>query len=599
MGPQSSTGVLAIGIVGLIVLATLPGAAWAAVPAPSVSADRASGLFDGQRIALRGTGFTAGQPAQALECNSTPGQPTVVGFGPTPVAVSCTYGFGPLDQLGQDFAPATANGDVSTTLVVHTGIVGPPTLGLDSAGHNAAADAALYPCPPTAAQQATGASCAVELLDFAGRSATTPISFGAPITAMPQASASPATGLASGQQVSLVASGFTPGSPFALLECNFTPGEPSGSTLPGLPVGCTNPFAFVLPPGGFPGPAGAAPAPVTDPSGGVTATFNVHAGNIGATPDSVAYPCPPTAANTAAGGACALVIEDAAGERAQAAIGISGPPPVPSLAVFPAGGLAGGSTVGVEAWNLTAGSPGGVLECNDAPGQPTIGVSGVSAPVGCTNPFNGHLVTPSPDGTVSASFTIRVGIIGPVADGVDSAGRSAASDAAGYPCPPTAAQQAAGVTCQMVVGDLAADAARQPIAFAAVARAEPATRWSVWPSARGAPTGPRGATAGCMPIEVRRTSGRCRVCRCQRPRRSWPSRPPPTAGGTGWREPTAGSSPLAPPGSWARCPACICGRRRRSWRWPPPVMPAGIGWRAPMGPCSPSVMRHSGDQPRW
>ena len=58
-----------------------------------------------------------------------------------------------------------------------TGTVGPPTTGTDSSGGNAATDAAKYPCPPTPAQQAAGASCFIAFGDLAGDQATTPISF--------------------------------------------------------------------------------------------------------------------------------------------------------------------------------------------------------------------------------------------------------------------------------------------------------------------------------------------------------------------------------------------------------------------------------------
>jgi hypothetical protein len=62
-------------------------------------------------------------------------------------------------------------------VAVLDGIIGPPVTGTDSSGGNATADAALYPCPPTAAQQALGLSCGLVLGDEAGDDVEVPLVF--------------------------------------------------------------------------------------------------------------------------------------------------------------------------------------------------------------------------------------------------------------------------------------------------------------------------------------------------------------------------------------------------------------------------------------
>jgi len=137
----------------------------------------------------------------------------------------------------------------------------------------------------------------------------------------------------------------------------------------------------------------------------------------------------------------------------------------PSLTVTPDSGLTNGQSVTVSGSGFHASSPGGILECNAAPGEPTVAVAGSQVPVGCTNPLS-KLVTTTSTGTLAAtSFTVRTGTIGPPASGTDSAGNSATADAANYPCPPTPAQQANGVTCVIAFGDLAGDQATAQILF--------------------------------------------------------------------------------------------------------------------------------------
>jgi hypothetical protein len=137
----------------------------------------------------------------------------------------------------------------------------------------------------------------------------------------------------------------------------------------------------------------------------------------------------------------------------------------PAITATPNQNLTDGAAVTVSGTGYTPG-PGAILQCNTAPGEPTIPVAGNQVPVGCTNPLN-KLINADASGNVAATqFAVKQGVIGPPATGTDSAGKDAAADAALYPCPPTAAQQAAGVTCVIALGDAAQHQATQPITFA-------------------------------------------------------------------------------------------------------------------------------------
>jgi hypothetical protein len=80
---------------------------------------------------------------------------------------------------------------------------------------------------------------------------------------------------------------------------------------------------------------------------------------------------------------------------------------------------------------------GTVVECNMTSGEPTMTVTGFNTPlpVGCST------ATPSGGTTgtgqlFTTNFTALTGVIGPPAQGTDSAGNSATTDANNYPCPP-------------------------------------------------------------------------------------------------------------------------------------------------------------------
>jgi hypothetical protein len=148
------------------------------------------------------------------------------------------------------------------------------------------------------------------------------------------------------------------------------------------------------------------------------------------------------------------------------------------LTVTPDTGVTAGS-VTVSASGLTPNSIGNILECNSDPSQPTVALPSPvssSVSVSCTAPSYGHLLTVSASGALSGSFTVVQGTVGPpcgisgaviaTCPSTDSTGGSPSADAAKYPCPPTAAQQAAGDVCTLTYGDEANDTAASNILFA-------------------------------------------------------------------------------------------------------------------------------------
>ena len=148
-----------------------------------------------------------------------------------------------------------------------------------------------------------------------------------------------------------------------------------------------------------------------------------------------------------------------------AALTLSGPASASAaLIVSPNSGLTSGQSVTVTGSGYDASSTGAVLECNNASGQPTIAVLGNSIPVSCTNPLN-SLHTTDASGNLSTTFTIVTGVTGPPGTGTDSSGGDAATDAAGYPCPPTPAQITAGVSCTIAYGDQGGAQASSLISF--------------------------------------------------------------------------------------------------------------------------------------
>ena len=136
-----------------------------------------------------------------------------------------------------------------------------------------------------------------------------------------------------------------------------------------------------------------------------------------------------------------------------------------SLTISPDTGLTNGQTVTVTGSGLTNNSIGGIVECNNDANQPTNSVEGNAVSVSCTNPLS-NLATTTSNGSLSAKFKVITATVGPPTSGTDSIGNSAASDATKYPCPPTAAQIAAGDYCVITYGDANGDNVSQNISFA-------------------------------------------------------------------------------------------------------------------------------------
>src|ERR1700691_5200941 len=163
--------------------AVLLGTTISAFAAASITVTPTTGLVNGQTVSITGTGFAKSSLGNVAECNSHPNQPTVPLGSPVnrAVPVSCTA-----PSLVQ-IVMTTAKGTVSTTFDVVAGTVGPPcgtSVSLDncpaadSAGTSPSADAALYPCPPTAAQQAVGDTCTLSYGDLDNDVSTVVILFG-------------------------------------------------------------------------------------------------------------------------------------------------------------------------------------------------------------------------------------------------------------------------------------------------------------------------------------------------------------------------------------------------------------------------------------
>jgi len=155
---------LAIFSIGIIGLSTTAWAAASLIVSPNMN------LVNGQKISISGSGFAHGSTGTIVECNDDPSQPTVLVAG-SPVPVSCTN---PLSRL---VTTSNAGKLAATFFTVHTGTVGPPATGKDSSGGNATADAAKYPCPPTAAQLDAGYSCIITFGDANGDDVSQSIKF--------------------------------------------------------------------------------------------------------------------------------------------------------------------------------------------------------------------------------------------------------------------------------------------------------------------------------------------------------------------------------------------------------------------------------------
>lgn len=320
----------------------------------------------------------------------------------------------------------------------------------------------------------------------------------------------PDSPFAPGSPAQITGEHFTPKAWAAAFECNMDPNAPviavpahRGSLGP-VSVGCSS-YAqtattvskkgtFFIGMGIYTGTVGP-PVAGTDSSGGRAET------------DAVDYPCPPTEAQVDAGISCAIVFLDTKKHKHESAYSdisfttayttttttttTTSDPNCPQVPVAAASGgatitltpgtcLVAGTVVTLTGTGLNPSDLGSVMECNSAVGEPTAWntVAGQSIPVGCTDPTD-DLVTTTASGNLGpasgsgpATITIVSGTIGPPFsaakddEGTPPAGTPAADlptdsnaqaeiDAPAYPCPPTAAQVSAGVSCAIVFGDLA------------------------------------------------------------------------------------------------------------------------------------------------
>jgi hypothetical protein len=297
-------------------------------------------------VTATASGFSKKVGGGLAVCSTVSPQPTITVpsvTGTTPIPVSCSI---PHPQK------TNGKGGFSTAIVISSGVLGPPAMGSDSTGGDAATDAQNFPCPPTAAQVATGASCELEYIDTAGESAGDAISYGfestttttsATATTQPcnatsnSASAvnsstgttatlnvDPATCLVGGMRTTVTGSGFVPNSIGSVLECNGDTGQPvvnhSGALIP---VSCS-PLALMTTTssGGLPNANQSFTVLETSPGftiGGQnsgteqnsktdTSCTGACTGNLAA--DAANYPCPPTSAQVAAGDSCVIAAAD-------------------------------------------------------------------------------------------------------------------------------------------------------------------------------------------------------------------------------------------------------------------------------------------------
>lgn len=149
-----------------------------------------------------------------------------------------------------------------------------------------------------------------------------------------------------------------------------------------------------------------------------------------------------------------------------------------SLVLSESTNLVQAQVIQVTGSGLTPSTYGYILECNEASGEPTVSVGApfdMQIPVGCSAPSLKHIVNTTSSGTLKTDYEVHLSrkngppcsyysVFGPCGRH-DSAGLRARADAQNYPCPPSPAQQAAGVGCALVFYDAAHDVVSAPITF--------------------------------------------------------------------------------------------------------------------------------------
>ncbi len=149
----------------------------------TISLNQASGLAQRQVVNVTGVGLAANTFGYVLECNDTPGEPTLT-VGP-PFGDTLPIGCSPASL--KHLVSTAPDGSLSTTFAVHESRkLGPPCGPLtvfggcphaDSAGLAPHKDAQNYPCPPSPAQQTAGFTCSLLFLDAAHERPSIPITF--------------------------------------------------------------------------------------------------------------------------------------------------------------------------------------------------------------------------------------------------------------------------------------------------------------------------------------------------------------------------------------------------------------------------------------
>ncbi len=149
-----------------------------------------------------------------------------------------------------------------------------------------------------------------------------------------------------------------------------------------------------------------------------------------------------------------------------------------SITVSQSTGLKQAQVVAVTGSGLAASAFGYLIECNAAPGEPRVTVGppfDVVLPIGCSAPNLKRIVHTTAQGSLSSTIKLHESrtlgppcglpqVLGPCKH-PDSAGNGPRGDAQNYPCPPSPAQQAAGITCAVVFVDSAGQTVSTNIAF--------------------------------------------------------------------------------------------------------------------------------------
>ncbi|HYA67828.1 MAG TPA: hypothetical protein VED63_03755 [Acidimicrobiales bacterium] len=424
--------VLGAGLFGTALAATAVAAS--AAPTIAFTQDAPIGAPPATDVVfVTGSGFKDSSQGALFECNTATPQPTIdvgvasgkttVDLGQIPVGCSPPT---PVKTTAAGKFPATA------AFSLASGVLGPPATGTDSAGTDATADADDFPCPPYTNQ--ASASCVLMFVDAAKDTASQAITFSpsqtpttAPVTTVPttcvgvpatnsvanntvtpptnpSVTVDPATCLQAGQVVTVTATGLQANEIGSVLECSSAGSEATYSGADGATLS------------------------------------SIAAGTLAAS--GVVDPPPPS-------GTLSIVASGGEAAFSYSAVTVSG-----SDATFTGLTLTGGTGT----WTVAAGA-------FITYGQPTVAYLGNAIPVSCSKV---KILTTTATGgiaTADQAFTIQTGVIGPPASGTDSAGNDAATDAAKYPCPPTAAQVAAGNSCVIAVGDVAGDKVFVKIGF--------------------------------------------------------------------------------------------------------------------------------------